>query len=124
MTQRDRDRRLVTLWNQGHQVSVIAQRLGFNHGSSVSHAAKRLGLPGRRRTANTNAATEASRIARQTQGEIAMMEHLAHATPSKPVGPIPTKFTCPRCGCRCEWPQGHESWCNEWLQQRYRVGAV
>jgi hypothetical protein len=37
---------------------------------------------------------------------------------------VEPRYTCPRCGCRCEWPQGHESWCNEWLQQRYRVGAA
>jgi hypothetical protein len=41
-----------------------------------------------------------------------------------PIEMTATLFTCPRCGCRCEWPQGHESWCNEWLQQRYRVGAA
>jgi hypothetical protein len=48
----------------------------------------------------------------------------AYQPRTKTEAPIPTKFTCPRCGCRCEWPQGHESWCNEWLQQRYRVGAA
>jgi hypothetical protein len=45
-----------------------------------------------------------------------------HAKP--PVVVTATMYTCPRCGCRCEWPQGHEGFCTEWLQQRYRVGAV
>jgi hypothetical protein len=60
ISQVKQDHRLSVMWNQGILCAVIAKELGYNHASSVRHAAKRLGLAKRAGNRDTRAATEAS----------------------------------------------------------------
>lgn len=102
MIQRDRDRRLTTLWNQGWLASVIAERLGYSHGSNVSHAAARLGLKPRNFKRNPRKVS-----AKQTRGEAQMLANLAKAE-LKDHGPTPQWFRCEVCQGRSPTPI-HES---------------
>jgi hypothetical protein len=54
-----KDARLTRLWNQGLVIRVIAEEMGFTQQTSVTHAAKRLGLTPRQGNRNTQAATAA-----------------------------------------------------------------
>jgi hypothetical protein len=90
------DRQITLLWNQGHKVAFIAQKLGFNHGSSVSHAAKRLGLP--RRKDYIRRGTTAATLASVKKREDACLVRLEQAIKkAKPVGPQPTQWRCGIC---------------------------
>jgi hypothetical protein len=93
------DRQITLLWNQGIQTATIAKELGFNHGSSVSHAAKRLGLP--RRRDFTARSTTAATLASVKKREDACLVRLEQAIKkAKPVGPQPERWRC-WCGQIC-----------------------
>jgi hypothetical protein len=99
------DRQITLLWNQGHKVAFIAQKLGFNHGSSVSHAAKRLGLP--RRKDFTARSTTAATLASIKKREDACLVRLDQAIKkAKPVGPQPKYWRC-SCGGICVTGPSH-----------------
>jgi hypothetical protein len=102
MNQRNRDRKLATLWNQGYLCSVIAEKLGYRNKSNVSHAARRLGLVARKR-GGWSTGRNAIRKAQQVRGEARMLANLERAE-LKPVGPFPTMWRCEICGGRSSTP--------------------
>jgi hypothetical protein len=105
MTQRNRDRKLATLWNQGYLCSVIAEKLGYANKSNVSHAARRLGLTARKR-GGWSTGRNAIRKAQQVRGEARMLANLAKAE-IKDHGPQPKMWRC-MCGGPClTGPEGH-----------------
>jgi hypothetical protein len=103
--QRNRDRRLVTLWTQHVPTQEIAYKLGMRYKSSVSHAAKRLGLEPRRGNRSNNLATKANadRRLRQTRGEAQMLANLERAVLTDH-GPVPVWYRCEICEGRSATP--------------------
>ena len=98
----NRDRKLATMWNQGYTTERIAKKLGYNHGSSVSHAARRLGLEPRYELKNPRR-TEP----KQTRGEAAQLAR-CEAAEKRQQGPAPKWYCCEVCGGRSPTPI-HES---------------
>jgi hypothetical protein len=112
-----RDRKLTEMWNQGLKSSVIATCVGFNRDSSVSHAAKRLGLAPRKRIRNIEGALRANRE-RQVRGAAQQLARCEEAERrekrcgqnEKADQPTPTMWRCP-CGQICvtgPYHEGHE----------------
>jgi hypothetical protein len=104
--QRNRDRRLTTLWLRGLPSTEIAAQLGFYHGAGVRHAAQRLGLPKRRPGSDTSKATLASAHARQVRGEKAQLARLEQAE-KRQHGPTPQFYRCQECGGVSEGRERH-----------------
>jgi hypothetical protein len=104
-SQARRDAQLIKLWPTGSLCAVIAEKLGYNHASSVAHAARRLGLTPRRCKTGQgiNAKRDAARRTERARGEARMLANLERAE-LKPVGPFPTMWRCEICGGRSSTP--------------------
>jgi hypothetical protein len=107
-----KDRKLAKLWSQGIPVEIIAREMGFHRGSSITHAARRLGLPRRTPNRNIEPANRANRIrlAEKHALQVAMAEREERTGRPKnglKHEPVPTLFRCKKCQGRCTAPEGH-----------------